>query len=102
LKSSIIKIPPNAGNTVRYDYAGKAGTILKSSSPNAGNFAGGGKGYAGKAGAISKSLTINAFNAVRYNYASKTGTTSKSFVSNAGNTIRYGYACMSVFCYLQK
>ena len=53
-------------------YTGKAGTILKSTFPNAGNAVG--YSYAGKAGATRKSHIPNAGNAVGYSYAGKAGT----------------------------
>jgi hypothetical protein len=69
---AVVKSPiPNAGNTVRYGYAGKA--CATSKAINADNAAPYGK--AGKAGATSKSVNLNAGNAVRNDYAGKAGAT---------------------------
>jgi hypothetical protein len=64
---------PDAGNAVWYSYAGKAGTTVKSGTPDAGNFTGREKGYAGKFETIVKSGLPDAGNAVRYGYAGKAG-----------------------------
>jgi len=81
---------PNGGNAVRYGYAGKAGTLLKSEFCNAGNSVR--YGYTSKAGAIVKSPLPDSFNAVGYDYAGNVFVFIKSIPPNAGNRSIL-YAC---------
>jgi hypothetical protein len=67
---------------VRYGYAGKAGAIVKSVTPNTVNVAR--YGYGGKAGTAKKSAKPNAGNAVPYGYADKAGTALQSLLPNDG------------------
>jgi len=71
-------------------YAGKAGALVKSKSPNFGNTVS--YSYDGKISTSRKSIILpNTGNAVRYVYTGKTGAIFKSAISNASNIVPYGY-----------